>query len=415
MEVAVRRTWVLLVVVLLATLDAGALPADELAAVQPPTKPTTPAKPGQDTGKPPPSTPAPPTRPPQTTPLGDQSALAAPTTGRLDISQAPEVTQIVMLGDQIGIPGIAFGMRGIPGFPPFPGAIKGAILVPSIRSFKVSEDEAPLPQDRVYFGFNYWDNLNAAVNRAFGSDLTNMNAYRETFGVEKTFLKGDASIGLRLPLNTLSADSGVPGLAGTSTDIGDLTVILKLALLRDQQTGNGLSLGLAITTPTGPSTFAGFQNVVQEHETTLQPFIGYVYHWDNFFVHGFTSIEVPTRIDDVTILYNDVGIGYYVYRNRCQDALISAVVPTFEVHVNTPLNHRGALNFNDIAGTADVVDLTTGATFELGRRATFAAAFVVPVTGPKPYDFEVLAQLNIRFGARGCGGRSTNGGARMLE
>src|SRR5207245_7370974 len=125
---------------------------------KPPTPPVTP--------KPAPGTPAPPARPPQVTPLPpDQTALAAPTTGRLDISQAPEVTQIVMLGDQIGIPGIAFGQRGIPGFPPFPGAIKGSVLVPSPRSFKVSEDEGPAPQDRLYFGFNYWDNLNPAANR----------------------------------------------------------------------------------------------------------------------------------------------------------------------------------------------------------------------------------------------------------
>src|SRR5207253_7455111 len=144
MEVAVRRAHVLVLVWLWAVVDTSSTRADDFNSIssplmgrdvlaaqaqqKPPTPPVTP--------KPAPGTPAPPARPPQVTPLPpDQTALAAPTTGRLDISQAPEVTQIVMLGDQIGIPGIAFGQRGIPGFPPFPGAIKGSVLVPSIRSF----------------------------------------------------------------------------------------------------------------------------------------------------------------------------------------------------------------------------------------------------------------------------------------
>jgi hypothetical protein len=146
--------------------------------------------------------------------------------------------------------------------------------------------------------------------------------------------------------------------------------------------------------------------VTSFHETTLQPFVGYRFGWGDFFVHGFTSVDVPTDGNDVTMLFNDIGVGYYAYRNRDEDAIVRAIIPTFEVHVNTPLNHRGALNFNDLAGTADTVDLTFGATFELGQRSTLAVAFVTPVTGPRPFDYEILAQLNIRFGARGlnnCG------------
>ena len=86
------------------------------------------------------------------------------------------------------------------------------------------------------------------------------------------------------------------------------------------------------------------------------------------------------------------------YRTMRACRLLTAVIPTFEAHVNDPLNHRGAFNFADPAGTADWVDLTSGVTFEFRRRATLAVALVTPVTGPKPFDFEVLAQLNVRFG-----------------
>ena len=71
---------------------------------------------------------------------------------------------------------------------------------------------------------------------------------------------------------------------------------------------------------------------------------------------------------DVTLLYNDIGVGYFVYRDADPDALVSSVAPTFETHVNVPLNHRGAFRFNDPAGTADVVDLTYGVNVLFRRR-----------------------------------------------
>src|SRR5207247_3490414 len=100
---------------------------------------------------------------------------------------------------------------------------------------------------------------------------------------------------------------------------------------------------------------------------------------------------------DVTLLYNDIGADYYLYRNRAGGKFLSAVIPTFEVHVNTPLNHRGAFNFSDRAGTPDWVELTMGTTFELYQRSTLALGIVTPITGPKPFDVEVLVQLNWRF------------------
>ena len=47
--------------------------------------------------------------------------------------------------------------------------------------------------------------------------------YREYFGVEKSFLDGDASVELRLPMNTLNV-SGNPTFNGSHTAVGDLSV-----------------------------------------------------------------------------------------------------------------------------------------------------------------------------------------------
>ena len=69
----------------------------------------------------------------------------------------------------------------------------------------------------------------------------------------------------------------------------------------------------------------------------------------------------------------------------------------FEVHVNTPLNHRGALRTADLAGTPDTIDLTTGAAIDLWQHARLMVGLITPVSGPRPFDFEIAAALNLRF------------------
>src|SRR5262249_4022431 len=155
-------------------------------------------------------------------------------------------------------------------------------------------------------------------------DFLSQHVFRESFGLEKTCLDSRASIGLRLPLNTLNVDSSAPGVDHSDTDIGDLTVILKYAFYRDAETGDLLSAGLAITTPTGPDACAGSWFASTIHSTVLQPYLGYIFSLDELFIHGFAALDVPTESRDVTLLYNDIGIGYFLSRQR-GDRLITAV------------------------------------------------------------------------------------------
>jgi hypothetical protein len=309
-------------------------------------------------------------------------------------------------GDQVPITSIAFAPPQGQAAAAAAAGSRTGIVAPAVRTFKISDDESPQPRDRVFVDFNYYDNIGAAVNSRLGIDLRNIDVYRETFGVEKTFLDNAASIGLRLPLNTLSAESNFPGLGGTNTDVGDLSVILKYAFWQDPHAGTLFSGGLAVTAPTGPSHFAG-SIVPITRDTILQPFIGYIWTADHWFVQGFSGIQVPTEIRDVTLLFNSIAVGYSFSRACPQDRLVRAIVPTFEVHVSDPLNHRGAFAVNDLAGTADVVDLTMATTFELGDRSSLSVGIVTPVTGPKPFDVEALVQFNWLFGARGRTARAT--------
>ena len=396
------------------------VPSPNPTPAQPPRRPVTPARP--------PATTPPPTQPAAPAPAAPAApAIAretAPATGAapggqdfaaLTLSDTP-----IMLGDQgpfsilgaAAVPSVPPLPRPpTPGQPPVPGVPGQAahntrsILVPWLRGFKIADNQSPRPQDRVFFSFNYFNDLNGRVNARLGNSIRNQQAFRELFGFEKTFLDGNASIGIRMPLNTLTLDSNMPGLGGSHTAVGNLSVFSKLVLWQDQK-GNLLSAGLAVTAPTGPTQFAGAPSAAGFHDAQIQPFLGFIRNRGRFYLQGFKAIDIPTDPHDVTMGYTDLGVGYFLYRNRDPNAWLTSIAPTFETHVNLPLNHRGSLRRNDPAGTPDVVDLTLGMNFVFGRKSILSIAFVDPVTGPKPFSYEFSALLNVFYGRTRYGNRT---------
>ena len=296
-------------------------------------------------------------------------------------------------------------------FPRVPNPRLASALAPSVRGLKIAENQSPLPQDRIFFSFNFYYNLNARINRLFDSPVNHLKVYREIWGVEKTFDSGRGSVGLVLPLNTISADSTIQGNfnkpGGTSTSLGDLSIFTKYILKIDPATGSLISAGLLINTPTGPRQFAGARYIESLHDTTLQPFLGYILRNERFYLHGFSALDTPTTIRDVTLIYNDIGIGYFLFRRADPERFLTAIAPTFETHVNTPLTHRDPFNSRDPAGTADIVNLTYGVNFEYYNRAVLTFGLVTPVTGPRPFDLEALILFNVWFGGSRGTRRST--------
>ncbi len=286
--------------------------------------------------------------------------------------------------------------------PPTPSPRQASAVVPSVRGFKIAENQSPQPQDRVFFTFDYFTDLNGALNRRFEAPVGNLLAYRYIFGFEKTFDGGRGSFGARLPLDQLTATSTISGNfvkpGGTSTALNDLSLFTKYVLKADPETGSLLSVGLEMTLPTGPSQFAGAKYIQGIHSTEIQPFIGYLLIRDRFYLHGFTSLSVPSSVRDVTMVYNDIGVGYFLFRSNDPHNFITSVAPTFEVHVNSPLTHRDWFNANDPSGTADVVDLTYGVNVGFFRQSVLTFGWVTPVTGPRPFNYEAVLLLNWRFG-----------------
>ena len=67
---------------------------------------------------------------------------------------------------------------------------------------------------------------------------------------------------------------------------------------------------------------------------------------DRFYVQGFTSIAVPTDSVVVTALFNDIGVGYYLYRGD-GERFITALIPTVEAHVTQILLKLGLAESRD--------------------------------------------------------------------
>jgi hypothetical protein len=258
------------------------------------------------------------------------------------------MTDVPLHGDQFSVGGFGPGAGALPptsfGQGQAVALSKVGVVAPTIRGFKITEDESPRPTDRAYYDFNYFNRVNDSVNKHFGSDVDRINAYRSTFGIEKTFLDGYMSIGFRLPLNTLEVDSKFAELQSTNTALGDVTTILKFAAYQNKETGNVFSFGLAVTAPTSSTNFGGSPIFTGFHSTILEPYVGYILHYKKLFVEGFSAISVPMDPNDVTILYNDIGIGYVYTPGDGQDdnRWLTAIVPMVEAHLNDPLNHQGA-------------------------------------------------------------------------
>ncbi len=314
-----------------------------------------------------------------------------------------------MIGDQSPYSFVrAFQAPPIP--PPFPPPRPGvgpgtrtaksiAGIVPAIRGFKIADNQTPRPTDRVFSSFNYFDNVNRSLNERLGAPIQNMIVYRQVYGVEKTFFDQWASIGIRQPIDTLNIQSSrqFPGLGGTSTAFGNLNVFTKFIVWQDKG-GSLISAGLAIDIPSGPNSFAGFPTILGKNVTEIQPYVGYIFtNGTDWFVQGFSSIGVPTDSALPTMIFVDAALGYYVYRDSAPGSFLTAVVPTFETHLNVPLNHS-SLNFSDTYGTPTVVDLTFGLNTEFYKRSVLTLGYALPITGPAPFSGEFILQFNWRFG-----------------
>jgi hypothetical protein len=252
--------------------------------------------------------------------------------------------------------------------------------------FKVTENESPRPRTRAYFSYYFYDQ---AFQNYSNPLVPRVMVHQQVFGYEQAFLGDRASVGLRLPYNQLVSTSRFY----SDTGLGDLTIVGKMVIAENEETGSLLSGGLVVTPPTADRPLNSTITGERIGGTLIQPYLGYILRRDRAYMQGFTSLVVPTDDRDVTLLTNDWQFGYILYRE--QGATVSAVIPTFECHVNTPLDHRGARR--DPVGFVDQVTLLGGTQFLLRDRSGVGIALGAPITGPRPFSLQATIQFNLWF------------------
>ena len=205
---------------------------------------------------------------------------------------------------------------------------------------------------------------------------------------------------MRLPINNVTAQSSVPGLnqGGTSTGLGNLTLFVKHTFFVDPKSGSLVTGGLAVSPSTGTTRFADAIFLGKNNNTTIQPFVAYLFRADRFYFQGFSSVSVPDDPSQPTLLYNDLAIGYFLYRDDTFQNFITAVVPTLEAHINTPITHRDPYNPLDPFGSPDIVNITSGLNTRFRESSVLTMGVVVPVTGPRPFSIEGSILFNYYFG-----------------
>jgi hypothetical protein len=233
---------------------------------------------------------------------------------------------------------------------PFTPFMLGDFIGPVANLFsdvKIAEGESPRPTDRIFYRFNYYNNIDQSDARDRRNSFHNVNLYQSVFGMEKTFFDQKVSLGLRVPFYTMSADgkdfivtdaTGAPtiqhGDSFTATEFGNLAAVVKAVLWEDRETGSLLSGG---ATPSFPTASSRRLNLGQSILAYAQPYAGFIVQRGDFFVQGFSSITLPLARAESIVLFNDIGVGYYLYRDRSGAGLLRGIAPTAEVHVATPL------------------------------------------------------------------------------
>jgi hypothetical protein len=348
-------------------------------------------------------------------PLAPSRADAAPSRGASTVDLFGPVEDCPPTGGPLLLGGPVVGES--PRFPFVPymlGDFIGPLGNP-MTDLKVSEGDSPVPLDRVFYRFNAYSNLDPSRHQSPRSPYNRVNLFTNVFGFEKRVFGDLASIGVRVPINGIEARSRgaylrpvpgpgdqtvlVPGVPDHNTfQLGNINTIFKVRLMEDRAAGNFVSAGAALSFPTattasidpGPSTAA-----------VLQPFLGYLHTGERFYVQGFTAITMPLVTVQTMILFTDLGFGYWVYRDANPTAFLTGIAPTFEMHLNAPLQSperfSTLLNATGFLPFYTQFNLTFGGTFEFRSKATLGLAFVLPTASPLPFDYEFLAHFNYRW------------------
>ena len=287
---------------------------------------------------------------------------------------------------------------------------------------KIADNTSPIPRDRLLFNYSYFDGVPLFPG--------GVNVNRFTPGFEKTFLDGQMSFEMKIPMaTTLDSTLVQGGVTNTSHgEFGNMAMTVKGLVLRREKFA--FSGGLMVVVPTADDTLLVLPDgtpliAIRNRSTHVAPFIGWL--WtpnERFFAQGFLQWDVGANdnpvwinqqqggelapvgnLHDATFQYLDFGIGSWLYRGDSQYRRMTGLAWTAELHWNKTLQptdvvEAGDFRVGDFCDNIDAFNLTVGVHVELFDKTTITAGYTCPLNGGADRDFngEFRLMLNRRFG-----------------
>lgn len=309
-----------------------------------------------------------------------------------------------------------------------PQTPQSILLVPNpsgggiVGRTKISEDNNPLPRDRVIFNYDYFNSVPMGTN--------DVNVNRICMGFEKTLLDQRASVEVRVPFaTTLNSDQVAGGISNASkVEFGDLHLTMKALFY----SGESLHLagGLGIDLPTADDTKTSLQDgtpLVRVHNESviLTPFIAGLYtptprfFAQAWFQAGFdpngsrldantdlTGLQGIGRLTEQTLLQTDLQLGYWLYRSGSYSQPLRGLAPFIELHYNQGVGSLDQINtglfaINSTGGTLRELNLTAGVVTQIRDNCNLTIGAVAPLLqgeNQRSFDYQLGLRLNIFFG-----------------
>jgi hypothetical protein len=283
------------------------------------------------------------------------------------------------------------------------------------RRFKISDNNNPLPMDRILFNYHNFD------DGVLGGDGNLYDVNRYTFGIEKTFWDGMASFEFRAPFASGLAATQTVGTTTQGVEFGNLTGVLKVLIFQTDTTIVSSGIATTFATARDAHIIDGIEVARIENEATfLQPFIGISHmNCNGCFVTFFGAADFDVTGDSVSLLgqglvagsaqqyYNqtllmaDLAVGKWLYRDPCGCRIINGVAPAVELHYTTTSTATDVVTFAGRTVTnpdnrVDILNLVVGVHFLVGQRNMLTVTGGAPLRtgGDRYYDSEFGVRFN---------------------
>lgn len=291
----------------------------------------------------------------------------------------------------------------------------------AVRRLKLSENNNPIPQTRVFFNFNFFNDVPLGLG-----DIS-----RYTLGFERAF-DNTYSWEFRVPFAaTLDAVQNTESIGARNFEFGNAVVIFKRLLRRTRHWA--FTAGTGVSIPTASST------VVNLGDTTVLKIQNDSSHWLPFAAIGWTPdspwfgqafvqfdvdstgnpvlADVPTLgnvptsrslpqigvFNDASILFVDMALGRWLVRNQRGNRTTGFALMG-ELHYLSTLNDTDSVSGNgltvgDISPRIDQLNLTLGTHAKFASGFEFAVGGVIPIRrgSEQPFDYEITVQTEYQF------------------